>query len=48
MEIQHVKLVSETERLNLKSEYEVKQDILSKENAFLKEDRKHLTAQLRD
>jgi hypothetical protein len=35
MELQHVKLVNETERLNLKSEFEVKQEIITKENTFL-------------
>ena len=40
MELQHQKLVSETERLNLKSEFEVKVEIISKENHFLQEERK--------
>lgn len=48
MEVQHIKLVSETERLNLKSEFEVKVDILTKENAFLKEERKKHQAHFRE
>eukprot|EP00347_Sterkiella_histriomuscorum_P000816 403374405 len=47
LEIQHIKLVSETERLNLKSEFEVKLEILSKENVFLIEERKRLKGDLK-
>ena len=32
LEIQHFKLVAETERLNMKSEYDVKNEMLQKEN----------------
>lgn len=44
MEIQHIKLVSETERLNLKCEFDVKVDILTKENTYLKDERKKVSS----
>ena len=48
MELQHAKLVAETERLNLRSEYDVKTEILSRENAFLQEERKKLKQEMKD
>ncbi|CDW90000.1 UNKNOWN [Stylonychia lemnae] len=48
LEIQHLKLVSETERLNLKSEFEVRQEILSKENSYLIEERKKLKSDIKE
>lgn len=48
MEMQHVKLVFETERLNMKSEFDVKSDMLAKENIMLNEERKKLREDLRD
>lgn len=42
LEIQHVKLVAETERLNLKSEFEVKYGISIREKEDLIEDKKRL------
>jgi uncharacterized protein YeeX (DUF496 family) len=40
--------MSETERLNLKSEYEVRLDILIKENAFLKEEKRKIVTTVKD
>ena len=40
--------MNETERLNLKSEFEVKIEILSKENTFLIEERKKLKYELKE
>lgn len=42
MKLQQVRVVAETERLNLKTEFEVKCDLLAKENDFIKEERKKL------
>lgn len=46
--VQHVQLVNETEKLNQKSEFDVKVDILGKENTFIKEERKKMLKDLRD
>lgn len=48
MNEQHMKLVTETEKLNLKSEFDVKVDILSKENNYLKEERKKMIKDYKD
>lgn len=47
LEIQHIKLVTETERLNLKSEFDVKYEIVSKENLYLIDERKKTKADMR-
>lgn len=47
-EVQHARLVAETERLGLKSEMEVKLEIMGKENQLLVEERRRLKKEKRD
>ena len=47
-DIQHVRLVAETERLGLKCELEVKTDIFGKENKLLVEERKRMKQDFRE
>jgi len=48
MNLHHMKLVGETEKLNMRSEFEVKVDILQKENCYLKEERKKMLRDVRE
>ena len=48
MNMHHMKLVSETEKLNMRSEFEVKVDILQKENCYMKEERKKMMRDMRE
>jgi hypothetical protein len=43
-----MKLLTETEKMNLKSEFDVKVDILSKENSYLKEERKKMIKDIKE
>lgn len=47
-EVQHARLVAETERLGLKSEMEVKLEIMGKENQLLVEERRRMKKEKKD
>ena len=48
IEVQHLKLINETERLSLKSEYEVKCDYYKGEHSRMKEEQKKIQTFLSD